>query len=164
MTRENVGKIITDLRSTQQYEMELGELQQSEFDRYNAKLEQLMEQGKQEFSGNFYIEILPKRERTMIEILPRILGKTRSTCPTPFLDQDVYMYNRKDDVLEFMWTLPELNQCKRLKMDALRLDQFDREVLKYVLDYESGVLFKLMKILNNEKEDSLELKDFTFKG
>jgi len=49
-------------------------------------------------------------------------------------------------------------------MDALRLDEFDREVLKYVLDYESGVLFKLMKILNNEKKDSLELLDFTFKG
>ena len=164
MTRENVGKVISDLRSTQQYEMELGELQQSEFDRYNARLQEFMEEGKKIFDGNFFIEILPKRERTMIEILPRILGQARQTCPTPFLDQDVYMYNKKDDVLEFLWTLPELNQCKRLKMDALRLDEFDREVLKYVLDYESGVLFKLMKILNNEKKDSLELLDFTFKG
>lgn len=164
MTRETVGKVISDTYATQQYGAELGEIQQDQFNRYMVRLKEFEEEGKQKFNTNFFIEIVPKRERLMPQILPRILGNVRQTCPTPFLDQDVYMYNKKDDVLEFLWTLPELNQCKRLKMDALRLDAFDRDVLKYVLDYESGVLFKLMKILNNEKEDSIELQNFKWKG
>lgn len=157
MTKETVGKVVSDFYTTQKHEAELGEIKQKQFDRYIERLNELREEGLHKYNGNFYIEMCPKKERLMPQVLPRLIGHARSTCPTPFLDQDVYMYNKKDDVIEFLWTLPPLEECKRLKMDALRLNEFDRDVLKFVLDYESGVLYKLMKILNKEQPDSLIL-------
>lgn len=158
MTRETVGKVVTDFYATQQYEAELGEIKQREFDRYMNRLHELKEEGRKKFDKDFFIEICPKKERLMPQLLPRLIGQARSTCPTPFLDQHVYKYNKKDDVIELLWTLPDVYDCKRLKMDAVHLDSFDREVLKYVLDYESGILYRLMKILNKERPDSLLLE------
>ena len=60
-----------------------------------------------------------------------------------------YHGSKKDDVIEFLWTLPPIEECKRLKRDALLLNQLDRDVLKFVLDYESGILYRLMKILTS---------------
>lgn len=160
MTKETVGKIITDFYSTQRHEAELGEIKQREFDRYMERLHELREEGKAKYpTGNFFIEICPKRERNMPQILPRLLGQARATCPTPFLDQDVYLYNRKDEYYELIWTLPFIEKCIELKRDALILNQADRDVLKFVLDYESGILYRLMKILNKEKPNSLELEN-----
>jgi hypothetical protein len=159
MTRETVGKVIHDFYSTRQYEMELGELIEHEKERYMQRLHELKDEGLAKYPDNFYIEICPKKERLAPQALPRLIGHARSTCPTPFLDQDVYLYNKKDDGFELLWTLPALETCKELKLNFINLTPEDRTVFKYVMDYESGILYRLMKILNKEKPNSLELEN-----
>ncbi len=164
MTKETVGKIVTDTYATKQYEHELGELLPGETSRYLKELHAGVAKGKQKYNKDFYIEFVTKKERLMPQILPRIWAIPRQTCPTPFYDQDCYKYNYKDDVLEFIWSVPSPETARYLKENALFLDDDSRELLKFVLDYDDKTLYKLMKILNNEKKDSIELEDFTFKG
>lgn len=165
MTRDTVGKIVSDTYASKQYEHELGELLPGETSRYLKELHEGVDKGKNNFPGkDFFIEFVLKKERLMPQILPRLWSIPRQTCPTPFYDQDCYKYNHQDDVLEFIWSIPSPETCSYLKQNALFLDADSKELLKFVLDYEDKTLFKLMKILNNEKKDSVELEDFTFKG
>jgi len=150
---DTLGKIITDTYSSQQYEHELGELLPGESARYLQELHKGVDSGKKRFAGDFYIEFVTKKERLMPQILPRLWALPRQTCPTPFYDQDCYVYRHKDDVIEFIWSIPSPQTCAELKQNALFLGKEDRELLKFVLDYEDKTLYKLMKILNNEKKD-----------
>lgn len=164
MNRQTVGKTVSDTYSTKQYEHELGELLPGESARYLKELHSGVDKGKKMFNTDFYIEVVIKKERLMPQILPRIWALPRHTCPTPFYDQDCYVYRQKDDVTEFIWSIPSPETAQYLRENKVFLDQDSRELYKFVCDYDNKVLYKLMKILNNEKEDSIELENFTFKG
>ena len=155
--KQNVGKTVYDFYSRQHHEAELGELLPAETARYLRELHKAIDKGKQRFNKDFFVEVVIKKERLMPQILPRLWALDRATCPTPFFDQDCYKYNHKDDAIEFIWSIPSPETCKQLKLNALTLSQPDRELLKFVLDYENGILYKLMKILNNEKPGTPEL-------
>lgn len=155
--KQTVGKTVYDFYATKQHEAELGEMLPSETARYFRELHSGLDKGKKRFNKDFFIEMVIKKERLMPQILPRLWAVDRSTCPTPFFDQDCYKYNHKDDSLEFVWSVPSPETCKYLKLNALTLSEPDRELLKFVLDYENGILYRLMKILNNEKFDTPEL-------
>lgn len=164
MKKETVGKVITDIYSARQYEHELGEVQPDENARYLKILHDGVAKGKDMFNTDFYIEVVKKKERLMPQILPRIWALPRHTCPTPFYDQDCYVYRKKDDVVEFIWAVPDPDTCNDLRRRAGNLGPEDQELLKFVNDFDNKILWKLMKILNNEKEDSAELQGFEWKG
>jgi hypothetical protein len=159
MDRPTVGKLIYDAAQRPQYEAEVGEIINDELNRYIVVLTEKVVQGKKKFEGkNFYIEICLKRERLMPSILPRIYGHARQTCPTPNNDQDVWFYIPSQEQLQYVWSIPCPSGCIDLKSRALNIRPEERQLLKFVYDYEDGTLFRLMKKLNNEEDNSPLLK------
>jgi len=155
MSKPTLGQTVIDKYSTQQDEIELGDLKKDEMERYFNYLTMAMDTGKKMFNGNFFIEVAKKRERLMPQILPRIFALPRSTCPTPFYDQDVYIYNREDDCLDFVWAVPDPDTCDQLANNMNNLCLEDKELLEFVFKYKDGSLLRMARKFNGEKEDQI---------
>ena len=145
MSKPTLGQTVVDRYSTQQDEIELGDLKQAEMERYFNYLTMAMDTGKQMYNSNFFIEVAKKRERLMPQILPRIFALPRSTCPSPFYDQDVYIYNKADDCLDFVWAIPDPDTCENLVNNMNNLCLEDKELLEFVFKYKDGSLLQMAK-------------------
>jgi len=98
---------------------------------------------------DFFVVVITKRERLM-EKLFRLYYTARHSCPTPEWDQSVYHYTHKDERLEFLWTIPDKDSCDHLRDNALMVHPEERQLLKFVLDFQDGTLLQLAKKLNKE--------------
>jgi hypothetical protein len=101
---------------------------------------------------NFYVVVEVKKERIMDNVI-RNLYFYRMSCPTPTYDQTVYKYHHKEEVLEYLWTVPSIDTCQIMKDNILQVEE--KELLEHVLDFADGTLLALAKQLNNEIEDSI---------
>ncbi len=133
------------------------EQMQENLTNYEANVWECAERCKKEFPGDFYIVVITKNERLMPNVF-RNFFYGRISCPTPDYDQTVYKFKRKDNMPIFMWVIPSRDASFHLKDNALYVAPEERELLKYVLAFEDGTLFKLAKELNGEKLDSPELE------
>jgi hypothetical protein len=149
------------------------ELQKNSLDNTHSAHDQMQEQ-LSEYDVNLYetllnhkTKIFPHAREFFIVVLTqkiKIFNNAlrnyffgRLTCPTPEWDQTVYKYNRKDDCLEFMWTIPDKNTCEYMYYNALTIPDEEKELLKYVIDYKEGNLLKVCKQLNKETEHTGQL-------
>lgn len=108
---------------------------------------------KKNFPEDFFIVVITKRERLMQNVL-RNYFTGRLTCPTPDYDQTVYRYNKIGDYIEFIWTIPDRETCHVFRDNALKIVESERELLRFVMDFNDGTLYKLCKRLNGEKLDT----------
>lgn len=99
--------------------------------------------------GNFFIVALLKKERLLENVLRNYFIPTL-TCPTPFFDQTVYMYDAQKESLEFVWVVPDQETSEILKENAKIVVPAERGLLQYVLDYYDGTLYRKAKTLNGE--------------
>jgi hypothetical protein len=116
---------------------------------YEKNILECIDTHKKLFASDFYVVVLRKRERLM-ENVYRTYFLGRLSCPTPTYDQTVYKYHYKEEALEFIWTIPDLETCTIMKRDALLVPDMEKELLQFVLDFQDGVLDIKTKILNNE--------------
>jgi hypothetical protein len=117
---------------------------------YLTELFTAVERGKKQFYGPFFIVVLQQRFRGLNNVL-RNYFIPRSTCPTPDYDQTVYAYYPgKEQEIEYVWTIPDRQSCHDLIENALTIEDEYRELLKFVMDFKDGTLFKLAQTLNNE--------------
>lgn len=100
--------------------------------------------------GDFFVVVLRKRERLM-ENVHRNFFLGRKSCPTPTYDQVVYKYHRNLDAVEFLWVVPDMETAAVFTRNALIVDPEERQLLKFVLDFNDGTLDRLAKTLNNEE-------------
>jgi hypothetical protein len=121
------------------------------------------EEGKRYFNEinsertEFFIEVHTKKE---IIFGQRTLGhkyQPKVSCPTPFYDSTVYRYERHNDIIHLLWTIPDKETCLILKQNKLIVHPSEYGLLDFVLKFDDGTLLKLAKELNGEKEDSSEL-------
>lgn len=110
------------------------------------------------FPHDFYIVVITKKERLLDNVL-RNYFTGRISCPTPDYDQTVYRFDRRDDVLEFLWVIPSKDACLYLKSNVLSIPPEERQLLGYVLDFSDGILFNMAKQLNGESEESVFLQE-----
>jgi hypothetical protein len=103
------------------------------------------------YIGDFYIVGLLKKERLIDNVLRNYFIPTIS-CPTPFFDQTLYKYNAHDDNIEFVWTVPDQETCEIFRENAMRIVPEEQSLLKFVLEYYDGTLYKLAKKLNGETD------------
>lgn len=103
--------------------------------------------------GDFYIVVISKKEPLMQNVL-RNYFLTRDACPTPDYDQAVYKYIKETEQIEFLWVVPSKDTCLLFKQNALQVPASEQHLLKFVLDFADGTLFKLAKKLNGEAQDS----------
>jgi len=152
MTRETVGKIATELKQQAVSNTHSAHEQMQEcLTDYDAHINQCLNDHKAKFPGDFYVVVITKKERLLDNVL-RNYFTARLSCPTPDYDQTVYKYTRHDDSLEFLWVIPSKDACLMLKENFLLIPQEERGLLKYVLDFADGTLFKLAKKLNGEED------------
>lgn len=113
---------------------------------------------KAQFPFDFYIVVVTKKERLLENVL-RNFFTGRISCPTPDYDQTVYRFDRKKDILEFLWVIPSKDTCLHLREHALQVPLEERQLLQFVLDFADGSLFRKAKELNGEEVSSIFLKE-----
>ena len=125
---------------------------------YEENIGLCIKDGKKNFMSDFYVVVLTKKEKLMQNVL-RNYFFYRLSCPTPDYDQVVYKYNIAEDKLDVLWVIPDKKTCVYFKEYTTEVDPSQWELLLYVLKFADGSLFKQAKSLNNEKNNTIELKD-----
>jgi hypothetical protein len=154
--RETVGKISSDLLNKTPITNDPIEIERAMHGDYLKNMLSCIDDASDEFGNAYFIVVLTKRERLMSNVL-RNYFFARSTCPTPDYDQTVYLYKKDADCLDFIWVIPSKDTCIYLKNNALSVVEEEKQLLRFVLDFADGTLYKLAKKLNNEVDDSSEL-------
>lgn len=99
--------------------------------------------------GNFFVEALTKKERLLANTL-RNFFSARQSCPTPHFDQTVYRYNSITDDIEFLWVVPDQETCEIFRENVQQIVPAEQDLLKNILAYYDGSLFRMAKKLNGE--------------
>jgi hypothetical protein len=144
-----IGKIATELAAQDTHAQSPIELEREMHKEYEENIHQCIERGKQEHPGDFFLVVLTKKERLLPNVL-RHYYLHRATCPTPDYDQTVYRYFRQHDAHEFLWVVPDKYTCEGLRDNALHVNELERDLLRFVLDFYDDTLMKLSKKLNGE--------------
>lgn len=147
--RETVGKASIDLMQQKHDRVSAIEYEREMHKEYEENILLCIDKHKKLFMSDFYVVVLRKRER-LLENVIRAYFFGRRSCPTPSHDQTVYKYHFKEEALEFVWTVPDLETCIIMKRDALMVPPEERELLEFILDFDSGTLDVRAALLNNE--------------
>jgi hypothetical protein len=147
---ETVGKVARDLLlNNNKNDHTVEEQMKEQLSDYEINLFETITAGKSVYTGPFYLVVITKKERLMENVLRHYFFH-RATCPTPDYDQAVYRYTPSDESIEFLWVIPAKDVCYHLRDNALVVDQKERELLKYVLEFFDDTLMIKAKRLNGE--------------
>lgn len=155
--RDTVGAISSKLLLEQPASQDPIELQREMQEDYIKNLCECVEKHKNSLFGNFFIIVITKNERLMPNVF-RNYFTARQTCPSPDYDQTVFRYNRQAEQIEFIWVIPSQDASHHLKKNAHLVVKEEQELLKFVLAFSDGTLYKMAKRFNGEKEDSIILE------
>jgi len=147
--RETVGKIATDLMQSTPEEVPVHEIGKDMLQDYMENLWEAVDRGRKDLETDFFVVVLSKKERVLQNVV-RNQFLYRVSCPTPTYCQSVFRYLRKDDELQYVWSLPDKQSCFMLRDNALMVASDERETLKFVLDFFDGTLDNLAQTYNNE--------------
>lgn len=151
--KQTVGEASTQLRSKTDAYVPT-DIQQEVHKDFEKNLLLAIADGKQKYDGDFYIVVLTKKEKTMNNVV-RNFFFARQTCPTPEWDQSVYAYHRKDEAIEYIWTVPARDICAFLAQNASSLNKEQYQLLRFVIAFTNGELLAESKKRNNECISSL---------
>lgn len=99
---------------------------------------------------DFFIEIQLKWERILQDRVFRIYPFVRRSCPTPQYDQTVFHYHHKDDMLEYLWTLPDQESYNFYATSTEYVTPDRYPLLKHVLSDASGELLNRVNTINKK--------------
>jgi hypothetical protein len=153
--QETVGKVARDLQLKDDgYAVNVIDQQREMTQDYMKNLFEAVDRGYKQFAGDFFVHVETKKEKLLENVL-RNYFIIRETCPTPNYDQTVFRYHREKGDIQFFWTIPDRNTCFYFKQNALEVIDEEKELLKFVLQFDDGTLLKLCKKLNGEKTDTI---------
>lgn len=157
MKRDTVGKHALDLMLKEPDSRDPVELEREMHQEYEKEMYACIEKHKKIFnipsSSWFYVVVITKREPLMPNVL-RHYFLARLSCPTPDYDQAVYAFCPSEDRIDFMWVIPSKDACLHLIDNALIVDESEKDLLGFVMQFSDGTLFKIAKKLNGEQLDS----------
>lgn len=151
--RETVGKISSDLIVKAPDSQDPIEIEREMHKDYEKEIFTCIKDHLKVFNDSFYVMVITKKEPLMQNVM-RNYFFARQSCPTPDYDQTVYKYHWKEDALEFMWVIPSKDACLYFLENALLIDEEEKDLLNFVMQFASGDLFRLAKKLNNEEYTS----------
>jgi hypothetical protein len=100
--------------------------------------------------GDFFVSVLLKKEKLLENVLRNYFVPTK-TCPTPCYDQTVYRFDENKQELEFLWVVPDRETCLTFKENKNIIAPQEQGLLKFVLEFYDGTLYKMCKKYNGEK-------------
>lgn len=151
--RKTVGQVSSELLLKTPDTRDPIELEKAMHSDYEKNIYECISIHKKIFTNDFYVVVITKKEPLMQNVM-RNYFYARHSCPTPDYDQTVYFYDQENDIIEFLWTIPSKDTCLYLKENALLVDLAESELLRFVLNFADGTLFKIAKARNGEKADS----------
>lgn len=154
--KQTVGEAVYDLSSKTLEPTSAIELQGGMQEDYMKNLLEAVDRGYKKYDKDFYIHVETKAEKILARTL-RHYYIDRVSCPTPNYDQTVYRYNREAGQVEYLWTIPDKETCEIFRENALSIVPEEKHLLKFVLDFYDGSLFRYCKKLNGEKLETPEL-------
>ena len=154
--RDTVGKISSEMLSKTPYSNDPIEIERAMHADYVKNVEECVTNAKKQFFGDFFVVVLTKKERLMQNVL-RHYFFARQSCPTPDYDQSVYHYSQIRDDVDFLWVIPSKEACLTFMEQASDIVPDEWGLLKFVMEFADGTLFKKAKKYNGEKDDSPEL-------
>jgi len=107
------------------------------------------------FDGDFFIVLNLKVERSLNNA-PHIIPEARQTCPDPFYDQSVWHYHRYEELLEYLWSIPDIGTTRLFKDDPLNCPSDQVQLRQFVLDYSDGTLQNKANRLNEDRQRSID--------
>jgi len=117
---------------------------------YMEKFNKIIQENKSKFKDVLYLVILLKTDYLLPGLI-RPFFFLRQSAPTPHYHQSVFKYTHNDDKLELLWTLPNKESCLYLYENAITLDENEKTLLQYIIDFYNGTLLQKAQLLNNEE-------------
>ena len=154
MERETVGKISSDLARNAKFDTHSAyEQMREQLSGYEDNLRQCVAQMVKDWPNqDFYVVVLTKREKLTPNVF-RHYFFGRLSCPTPNYDQILYSYSYKDDQLLFLWVIPDRGVCMHYTQNPALVHPEEMGLLKHVLDFKDGTLFRIAQHRNGELSD-----------
>lgn len=149
--RKTVGAIVQDNLAKASESYDTRELGQEMTTNFMDKVFEVVEDGKGIYPADFFVEVHLRRDRLLQGVM-RTQVIHRLTCGSPTYNQSMFKYDRKNNLVDYLWTVPDPQHARSLVINALSLDPQFRDLLQFVLDYEDGTLLKLARKLNNEEK------------
>lgn len=150
--KQTAGKIITDLQTKEQDRATIPEFIEAIGSDFMPKLMAMVDKDKKKSDTDFFVEVCISMHPLLAGV-PQYFMISRHTCPTPFPDRAAFHYKKRDDVLEFLWMVPSMEQCEYYIHNWKTLRPDEHEAAQNVKDYVSGKLLERAKKLNGEKFD-----------
>lgn len=153
--KKTVGEISVELSQKQPEKISVLEQQEGMQQDYIKNLEEVSRKAIAKYGPDktFFIEVITKKEPLMENVLRNYFIE-RTTCPTPNYDQSLFSYDPVKEQLVYIWTIPCRDACIYLLQNQTVIHKGEEQLLKNVLQFHSGALFKLCKELNKEHLDS----------
>jgi len=151
MSRDTVGKKSLELLQKTPDSRDPIEIERELHKNYESNIYQCLDEGKKTYNGDFFVVVVTKKEPLMQNVL-RNFFMHRKSCPTPDYDQTVYHYDPQKSEAEFLWVIPSRDTCVLFKDNALEVVPEEKELLRFILDFDDGTLYKLAKRFNSEQE------------
>ena len=104
---------------------------------------------REALDGDFFIVGLIKKEKLLENVVRNYFVPTKA-CPTPHYDQVLYKFDSAKESIEFIWVVPDKETCLTFKENKDIIVPAERGLLKFILEYYDGTLFRLCKKFNGE--------------
>jgi len=121
---------------------------------FDEQINECVANGKKHFDGDFYIEVLIKKERLISDAYMNIFA-ARRTCPSPFHDQIVYKYVKNGDEIQFLWCVPDRTVCDYYKNIVLIVPEDEKDIYEHIVKYYDGTYAKLAFTENNKDQKNI---------
>ena len=148
--RETVGKISSDLISKPVEADSAYEQMTEQSSDWDKNILECVNRCKNEYEGDFFMVVITKKEKLMQNVIRNYFFGVKA-CPSPTWDQTVYAYNRSDDSIDFLWTVPDKVTCLLFNRYKTVIRPEEQSLLKFVLDFEDGTLLEIAKKRNGEE-------------
>jgi len=149
--RKTAGQASIDLLQEDPKEQDIYEIREVALADYTKKVENCINEGTTKYIDDFYVVVEAKRERLMPNVLRNFIF-SRASCPTPHYGQTVYHFNKKTSEIAFLWIVPDKDICKHIYENMLLIPEYERDLLKCVMDFYDGTLLRQAQLLNRENQ------------
>lgn len=151
MEKRTVGQLAYDMHLKPQDPITFFEQAKLDMSGLDKVIKECHDLGKKGLPNkDFFIEIQIKWERVFEDRVYHILPFVRRSCPTPQYDQTVFRYKHKDDLLEYMWTLPDQETYNFYRDNTAAVTPDRYVLLKHVLEDVSGDLLNKVDAINKQ--------------
>lgn len=118
---------------------------------YQKCLEDTVNDATVKMKDDYYIEITFQKDKLLNKVF-RLVPIIRNTCPLPFYDKDVYFFDKKEQSLKLLWSIPAKNVCKNKALIPLTLEGKE-QLIESIDNFNNGNYFKVYQRLIGEIND-----------